>query len=81
MLEDLRMKDDPLSAVVECWLQGNAKNSLPLSWKSIVSALNSNHVSEWGLAERIEKKYCHGEETVNDEGEITYCMCRKTLHY
>ena len=47
---------DPLSAVVEYWLNGNTK--VPVSWKSIVAALKSEHIAEPGLAEKINKKYC-----------------------
>ena len=35
---------------------------VPISWKSIVSALKSDHVGERGLAEQVRKKYCDNKE-------------------
>ena len=59
-----RDEEDPLSAVVECCLQGNATEATkPFSWQSIVEALKSDYVGEPGLAEEIRKKYCQPERT------------------
>ena len=56
-LEKFEKKDDPLSAIIDFWLRGNVKD-VPVSWRSIVAALESSHVDEAGLANRISKKYC-----------------------
>ena len=54
---------DPLSAVVNYWLQGNVTESVvPITWKSIVAALKADSVQETALAEEIRKKYCQQEE-------------------
>ena len=65
-LEEFRKEEDPLAALVDYWLRGNVKG-VPVSWQSIVTALESSHVDERGLARRIGEKYnC----TVNDnDGE------------
>ncbi len=62
-------EDDPLSAVVDYWLQGNITESVsPISWNSIVAALKSEYVGEPGLAEKISKKYCEQEDTKIEKG-------------
>ena len=61
-LLQFRDEIDPLSAVVNYWLRGNA--GVPISWKSIVTALKSEYVGEPGLAQRIYSKYC----SINDQG-------------
>lgn len=62
-LQDFKEEDDPLSAVIDYWLRGNAtESSVPISWQSIVAALKSKHVDEHGLAEQIREKYCQNVE-------------------
>ena len=56
-LKEFEKEADPLSAVIDYWLNGNVEGVL-ISWKSIVAALESSHVDETGLAHRISKKYC-----------------------
>ena len=63
--------DDPLAAVIDYWLRGNAEKGLPISWQSIVAALRSPLVNEDGLASAIEQKYCiksptKGEQRLRD---------------
>ena len=60
--------DDPLAAAVNYWLNGNV-NDVPLSWISVVKAVNSNHVGETGLAKRISRKYCQQRGKEEDEGQ------------
>lgn len=59
-LMELKKEDDPLAASVDYWLKGNVKD-VPLSWSSVVAALESRHVDEHGLAKEIKDKYCQGE--------------------
>ena len=47
----------PLSLVIDNWHRGNVKKGKPVSWKSVVEALN--HIDEDGLAETIEKEHCN----------------------
>ena len=46
--------NDPLSAEINYWLHGNTK--VPISWISIVEALESDYVSEKGLAKKLRSK-------------------------
>ncbi len=63
-LLEFKKEEDPLSAVVDYWLQGNVTESVsPISWKSILAALKSEYVGEPGLAEQLSKKYCQQGET------------------
>ena len=58
-LKEFEKEDDPLSAVIDYWLNCNVKDSeVSVSWRSVVAALESSHVGETGLASRISKKYC-----------------------
>lgn len=61
MLMIFKREDDPLVAAIDYWLNGNVED-VPLSWKSVVTALNSKHVGEPGLAKKISKKYCNSVE-------------------
>ena len=62
-LKEFEEERDPLSAIIEYWLNGNVLESaaVPISWKSIVAALKADSVGEPGLAEQIYKKYCQQE--------------------
>ena len=60
-LMEFQKLDDPLTVVIDYWLNGNVKE-VTISWKSIVAALKSDHVGETGLARRICKKYCQLQE-------------------
>ena len=62
-LKELEGEDNPLSAVIDYWLRGNVREtSVPISWKSIMAALKSEHVGHPELAEQISKKYYQKEE-------------------
>ena len=64
-LKQFKNEDDPLSAAVDYWLKGNVVDSaVPVSWKSIITALKSKHVGEPALAEEIKKKYCQQDTTI-----------------
>ena len=68
-LMEFKKEDDPLSAVVDYWLQGNVlEPAIPVCWKSIVEALNSEYVGELALAEKISKKHCQEEDTKIENG-------------
>ena len=56
-LKEFEKEDDPLSAVIDYWLSGNIEG-VSVSWRSVVEALESSHVGETGLANKISKKYC-----------------------
>ena len=48
---------DPLAAVINYWLNGNVKD-VPITWRSVATALESILVDESGLAQTIRDKYC-----------------------
>ena len=59
-LKEFEKEVDPLSAVIDHWLNDNVEDTeVPVSWKSVVAALKSSYVVETGLANRISSKYCH----------------------
>ncbi len=61
VLKQYEKEDDPLSAVIDYWLEGNAEaTAAPISWYSITEALDS--VKEAALADKISKKYCQQED-------------------
>ena len=71
VLNQLKKDEDPLSAVIDYWLRGNVTDPVtPISWKSIVAALESNYVGESGLARQIKSKYCQPEDTNEERGKL-----------
>lgn len=64
-LMEFKKQDDPVAAGVDYWLNGNVEG-VPLSWKSIVKALESSRVRESKLAQRISEKYCGN---IEDKGK------------
>ena len=56
-LKEFEKEVDPLSAIIDYWLNRNVKG-VPISWRSVVAALESSHVDETGLANTINEKYC-----------------------
>lgn len=52
-----KQEGDVLSAAIDHWLCGNVED-IPITWRSIVKALQSGYVGEPGHAEAILKKYC-----------------------
>ena len=63
-LKEFEKETDPLSAIINHWLSGNGS---PLSWWSIVTALQSSAVGESGLAGEIEEKYCSKSPTKHEQ--------------
>ena len=58
VLKQFEKEDDPLSAVIDWWLNGNADPDVSISWSSIVEALRSKSVAEPGLATEINEERC-----------------------
>ena len=56
-MKEFKKEDDPLSATIEYWLDGNVEDA-SLTWQSVVDALRSEHVGEIGRADAIYEKYC-----------------------
>ena len=56
-LKEFEKEVDPLSVIIDYWLNGNGEG-VPVSWRSVVAALESSYVDETGLAHRISEKYC-----------------------
>ena len=48
--------NDPLINSLDYWLSNNTK--VPITWGSIVAALESSNVGELGLAKELKEKYC-----------------------
>ena len=48
--------DDPIIASLDYWLNGNT--DVPITWRSMVAALESASVGEHGLAKVLREKYC-----------------------
>ena len=58
-----------LPASINFWLCGNVPDAdIPITWGSIVAALESKQVGEIGLARVIKAKYCCQQEEAQDEG-------------
>ena len=54
-----------LLKAIDYWLCGNVSN-VPITWGSVVAALESNQVGERGCAEAISSKYCCKQEESKD---------------
>ena len=58
-LKGFEKEADPLAAVIDYWLNDNVEDAeVPVSWKSVVAALESSYVGETGLANKISRRYC-----------------------
>lgn len=55
-----------LAPTLDYWLSGNT--DVPITWESVVRALESNYVKEGGCANKIKVKYCQNQEP-KDEGK------------
>ena len=55
-LLEFEKEDDPLVAAIDYWLNDNVEG-VQVSWRSIIEALESTHVGQNGLANRIKEKY------------------------
>ena len=58
-----------LLAAVDYWLCGNVP-SVPITWESVVAALESEQVGELECAETIRKKHCCQQEKSGDKHQI-----------
>ena len=56
-LKEFEKDNDPLASTFHYLLSNGTTGGAPLSWVSIVEALNSDHVGEHGLAMSICDKY------------------------
>ena len=57
-----------LSAAIDYWLCGNVPDAdIPITWGSIVAALESKQVGEIGLAKVISTRYCCKQEKSKEE--------------
>ena len=56
-LMQFKLQDNFLGAVINDWLCGNVPG-MPISWTSIVEALESESVGAKGLAKVLRDKYC-----------------------
>ncbi len=78
VLKQFEKEDDPLSAVVDYWLEGNVmKPATPVSWKSVVAALEAESVEEKALAESISKKIASNRIAKLKKVDASQNMCRK----
>ena len=66
-LKEFEGTKNPFVEVINYWLNGNVKD-VPVTWRSIVTVLESSSVDERGLGKTITKKYCQ-LESINDKGE------------
>lgn len=60
-LKEFEKDDHPLPSVINYLVTNGISEDCPLSWRCIVEALESNSVSEPGLAREISKKYCKAD--------------------
>ena len=79
-LKEFENEADPLSAVIDYWMNGNVEE-VPVSWRSVVAALESSHVGETGLANSISRKYCHMHHNEMENKGKNFCgTLEKELH-
>ena len=55
-IEEFKQQGDILPAAVDYWLSGNVPD-VPITWESVVEALESDYVGEPGCASKIRAKY------------------------
>ena len=63
-LKEFEGEKNPFASVIDYWLNGNVTD-VPVTWKSIVTVLESRSVDEGGLAKTIMKKYCQSEPNIS----------------
>ncbi len=78
MLQEFKEVDDPLVSVFDYCLRGIMET--PLTWQSIIDALESCHVDEGNLADKIRKKYCLQKDSVADQDYQKH-ECKGALTY
>ena len=75
---EFKQEGDILSAAVDYWLSGNVPD-VPITWESVVEALESDYVGEPGCATKIRTKYCQHENS-NEKGLIMLIYEVSTLY-
>ena len=60
-IEMFKKDGDFFATTMDFWLKGNIVN-VPITWEYLVTSLESDYVSEIGLAVDIKKKYCQKQE-------------------
>ena len=60
-MKEFKQEGNLLSSSVDYWLNGNVPD-VPVTWKSIVTALETDFVGELGCALKISTKYCRCQE-------------------
>ena len=53
--------DDPFTGSLDFWLNGNT--NVPVTWGSVVAALESPHVGEYVFAKRLREKWSTSKES------------------
>ena len=81
-LKEFQKESNPLIEVINYWLSGNVKD-VPVTWRSLVTVLESSSVDERGLAKNIMKKYYPSESTVDKGNSCHTCAFYnfKSFHY
>ena len=72
-LKDFDKGSNPLVEVINYWLNGNVKD-VPVTWRSLVTVLESSSVDERGLAKTVMNKYCRSESSDDCKGRFTAYM-------
>ena len=60
-LKEFEGTKNPFVEVINYWLKGNVKD-VPVTWRFIVTVLESSSLDERGLAKTIMEKYCPSEQ-------------------
>ena len=68
VLEKFEGVKDPLSAIIDFWLEGNVQDKdAPVTWATLAAALKSSHVGAPAIAKRIMNKYCPSHSSIDEE--------------
>ena len=78
-LKEFQEEKDRFVEVINYWLNGNVED-VPVTWRSIVTVLESSSVDERGLAKTIMDKYCQSEPN-NSKGSYHSKNCCKHMQY
>ena len=63
-LKEFEKDEDHLVSTFDYLLSNGTTGGVPLTWMSIVEALDSDHVAEYGLATAIRNKFCKADEKI-----------------
>ncbi len=64
-LKKFEKEDDQFSSTFHYLLSNGTAGGIPLTWKAIAEALDSDFVGEHGLARSIRKKFCKADEKIS----------------